>query len=177
MFPRSQGRGGRREEGGLDRSKTDGMHGFEQVVLEVVVDVFVKSAMKPASTNLIKRWNAMKEWIVEGHWEEFRGQIRKMQGNQEESRFGASVRHEKTLERTEAKEEEEDIEWRTDVERNTTLQEEGSDMDPAQVHHGEEREMHNMTRYMVKTPASDRGQQASSQPRLFELLACVNTMF
>ena len=36
--------GGRRAEGGLDRSKADGMHGFQTVVLEVVVDVFVTSA-------------------------------------------------------------------------------------------------------------------------------------
>ena len=46
--------------------------------------------------------------------------------------------------------------------------------------------MHNMTRYMVKTPKvfdfSNRGKmrccrRASSQSRLFELLACVNTLF
>ena len=41
----------RRAEGGLDRSKADGMHGFQTVVLEVVVDVFVTSDMKPALTN------------------------------------------------------------------------------------------------------------------------------
>ena len=48
------------------------------MVLEVVVDVFVNSDMEPASTNLIKQWSAVKGWIVEGHWEEFSGQKRKL---------------------------------------------------------------------------------------------------
>ena len=81
----------------------------------------------------------MKGWIVEGRWEVqwaetedvSEGRHGRGRENQEESRFGASVRYVKTLERVEAKEEEEDIEWMTDVERSTTPQEEGSDMGPA----------------------------------------------
>ena len=49
----------RRAEGGLDRSKADGMRGFQTVVLEVVVDVFVTSDMKPALTNLIQLSNCV----------------------------------------------------------------------------------------------------------------------
>ena len=48
--------------------------------------------------------------------------------------------------------EEEEIVWRTDAERNTTPQQEGSDMCPAYVQHGREEEMHNMMRHTVKPP-------------------------